>query len=443
MRIETRSGRGQNRKRKKRIREMTLDERRQYETKRKRKAREKQKKADRVAANVHKYLHSCQVNWFGPDQKTHNARYMAIYRLSRQIIQDTVHNHLESILKMPLNNSATSNLFAPSALDFYFGRNLETISDMIILRYAYGVFAGNNTIAMDPCRLKVRGMTAKMETLAEVCHQITKFHFNQPGVDPRKLVKCHPYTGCVFKGYNQTQTTVVHSGKNKGKLCRKKKKVKTHTDQEFNKKSNDCEAHEYVVENNSQIEMTPVCIVTYGDTKKLTFEQWRIKPDGVKELVKNVAPVSFALGSYSIFILDPRDEYKQGPYRVWYQHRAECLDARGVSWSIIFRCLKKSCAVQVIGATGALVVPPSLGPIKDVQMDRARRNLDKDLTFRANVKTEMEHIKRHLLRRHGKFVTENNRAVFDQFEIFNETNNNDLDDRMRQSTAASMMSSNP
>ena len=71
--------------------------------------------------------------------------------------------------------------------------------------------------------------------------------------------------------------------------------------------------------------------------------------------------------------------------------------------------------------------PPSLGPNKDVEMDRARANLVNDKQSLDQIKKEADHIKRHLLQRRGKYITKYHAAVFDQFEVFMEDDGSNCD----------------
>ena len=79
-----------------------------------------------------------------------------------------------------------------------------------------------------------------------------------------------------------------------------------------------------------------------------------------------------------------------------WQHRAKASNRDGVSWSLIYRVVKSSVRVT---PEGKLWDPHSLGPKKDKDMQKKRKQVAKNASHHARVQEEVAHIRKMLLHR--------------------------------------------
>lgn len=239
-------------------------------------------------------------------------------------------------IKAPLNNPGKSALLANVAFDIYFGDDLKDLGDGKILRSAYGTGSGQSTIGLDPRQKRIHALFPQLSDLRQSIIQRVKNHYLDKNCDLAK--------NCQFNHVSC-------------KLYFHKKITRPHTDIQFDK------GHHQPTSNNSQQPMTPVVIVTFGDSKILQFQKYCA---GGEASVPEVT-VPFVQNSGCLFLLDPRDEYMDAKMEYW-KHCSSLLNLnQDVSMSLMFRVVQATVEVH---KDGKLVDPVVWGTgAKERQLD--------------------------------------------------------------------------
>jgi len=236
-------------------------------------------------------------------------------------------SYLLDNIKAPLNNPGKSALLANVAFDIYFGDNKEDLGLGKFRRTAYATGSGQSTIGLDPRHKKIHCMFPELSDLRNsIKERVRKYYKDQ---------NCQLYQNCDFNHVSC-------------KLYFHKKVTRPHTDIQFDK------GHQKPTANNSQKPMTPVVIVTFGDSKILEFQKH--SSDGEAAFPEVIVP--FVQKNGCLIILDPRDEYLDAKLEYW-KHSSQLLKLNeDVSLSMMFRVVQATVDVY---EDGRLVNPTVWG----------------------------------------------------------------------------------
>lgn len=347
---------------------------------------------DQFDEQVQLCLHSTELVW------TPEFRYEAekFRKFVRKTVNHIMLNCLEDTLKAPLNNPPNSNFLVPSAVDIYFGKDLATYPDGTVERFAYGTAAGTKSIGLNPMQVKVRPMTTEITGMCELVSELLYRHY-------RKALVCGPVIDCgvncfVNKVYSVVGVTRLNPKTHEYGVRFVHKIVGTHCDMELDPQ------HRRPAKHNSQKWMTPVLLVTFGDTKYLDFEQWETYVDAKGNVKKRKSPMgysrTFVQKLFTMILLDPRDEYADGVLNRWWQHSSEMAYAKGACITLIFRVAH---ATKHVYPNGLAVAPTILTGKKGKQFAKMGKAIEKGSLprYERDVQNAKEHMQKMLLGRVG------------------------------------------
>ena len=221
---------------------------------------------------------------------------------------DTIRKvYLRDNLKAPMWNPARPELTSRPSVNLYFGQNFDC-TDEGMIRAAYAVGSGTSSIGLDPSTMRIDPFFPR---LIDLVRQVTV-------VVRRETVWRNAW-------FNLVSVKIYYSFRDEnGKLVRKT--TNWHVDVTLDKKG-------LPMRNNSQVPVSPVAILTFGDSKMLYFRR-HITRDNYEEDSCFGVPQP----SGSLFLLDGRDEMLDSQGRHW---RHCSGPSEGVTFSFMLRNVQR------------------------------------------------------------------------------------------------------
>ena len=294
--------------------------------------------------------------------KAGHSKRRTFNRLLSESVKRILKDHLQDNMKAPLNNAASSALFAPSSFNIYFGDNLKEIGQGQVIRAAYATHCGASSIGLDPRHATLNWIDPTMSELRDIVREKVQHHYRSSKLN------------CDF---NHVSVKVYYRGKI----------TKEHTDMEFNR------SHTAPKDGNSQVPNTPVAMVCLGDPKYIEFVEYFGGGKGTR--VSPNKSVLYKQNSRTMVILDPRDEELNERGTFW-KHKSEQFNKHtGVTISFMFRVVQAESHVH--SDTGYLVNPVVRGTGKKrKQFDKGWEKVSKDPTYSGECKKLMKEIRTKL-----------------------------------------------
>lgn len=260
-------------------------------------------------------------------------------------------------LKAPYDTNCKPASISKPSNNYYFGQDLQKSDDTNnVQRAAYAVGSGTSSIGLDPRDIRINGFFPKLIDLMKAVSKVVRQESDWK----------HAY-------FNFVSVKVYYNFKDKnGRLVQKD--TNWHVDVTLDKKGRP-------MKNNSQLPISPVAILTYGDNKSLFFRRHTVTGVGDDSSIFEI-PQS----SGSMFLLDGRDELLDDDNKVW-RHCSGPSD--GVTFSFMFRNVQKM--MEVNHGTGKLV-NINMTDKKKRLFDKGKKYFDDD----DHYKTEKKNIDRQL-----------------------------------------------
>ena len=226
---------------------------------------------------------------------------------------DTIRSvYLRDNLKAPMWNAAKPELTSRPSVNLYFGQNFDS-TDEGMIRAAYAVGSGASSIGLDPSTMRIDPFFPR---LIELVQQVTV-------VVRQKTVWKNAW-------FNLVSVKIYYTYRDeKGKLVRKT--TNWHVDVTLDKKG-------VPMSNNSQVPVSPVAILTFGDSKTLYFRRHTSRDKYEEDSTFGIPQTSG-----SLLLLDGRDEMLDAQGRHW---RHCSGPSEGVTFSFMFRNVQRQVNVD-------------------------------------------------------------------------------------------------
>ena len=242
---------------------------------------------------------------------------------------------LKDVLKAPTGCAAKPAFFQPSATNHYVGANLGRNEDGHLMRPAYGSGSGATSIGLDPRHQRIHAMTP---TAWKLCCKVTEaVMLARPELAER--LESNPFNHVAHKGYYSYWQQVRRKGEMRWTQI--PKRVDWHCDTTYTKGG-------VPMRNNSQVPNTIVAIFTFGLDKSLFFRKYDMGGRYDDETT-----LHFLQRHGTLYIIDCKDEKPDAQGKRW-KHKSEMIHKDGVTFSLIFRCVQATAAVE---PNGTMVAP--------------------------------------------------------------------------------------
>ena len=206
----------------------------------------------------------------------------------------------------PYGKNSQLNIYRPSVLRQYFGKDVSKTETSSTMRYTYGNGSGCSTLGIDPSRFMTRPFTSDMYVLSDLIHQFLLKNKATLGLD-------NVYLG---DGFNHCTVLLYYAGEG----LRKESFLRPHCDCTYSVHNGN-----FMQNLNSQVENTPTVFYSLGTTRELRFDRRKIEigKRGNKWCTDKLWTNSYWLSSDTISIIHPDDENpkKSIPISENYQYR--------------------------------------------------------------------------------------------------------------------------